>query len=68
MSTSSGRAKRGKNSSAITKIREINPYATWMHCNIQRAALASKTSQDHFRNVINACDETVNFIEAKLLQ
>ncbi|CAI6344305.1 unnamed protein product [Macrosiphum euphorbiae] len=66
--TDGARALCGKNSSVITKIREINPNVPWMHCNIHREALVSKSLSDDFRSVLNTSVKIVNFIKARPLQ
>lgn len=58
----------GRNSSVITKIREINPNVTWLHCNIHREVLVSKSLSDDFISVLNMSVKIVNFIKARPLQ
>uniref|UniRef100_A0A2S2Q132 Zinc finger BED domain-containing protein 5 n=1 Tax=Sipha flava TaxID=143950 RepID=A0A2S2Q132_9HEMI len=66
--TDGARAMCGRNSSVITKIREINLNVPWMHCNIHREALVSKSLSDDFRSVLNTSVKIVNYIKAKPLQ
>lgn len=68
ISTDGARAMCGRNSSVITKIHEINPNESWMHCNIHREALVSKSLSDDFRSILNTSVKIVNFIKAMPLQ
>uniref|UniRef100_A0A0L8G9Z5 DUF4371 domain-containing protein n=1 Tax=Octopus bimaculoides TaxID=37653 RepID=A0A0L8G9Z5_OCTBM len=57
-----------RNSGVVTRILELNPNASWTHCNLHRAALVSKYISDNFENVLNTSVKIVNFIKSKPLQ
>ncbi|XP_013788127.1 zinc finger BED domain-containing protein 5-like [Limulus polyphemus] len=57
----------GKNSGLVTRILELNPNASWTHCNLHRAALVSKCTSDDFKNVLNTSIKIVN-LKSKPLQ
>jgi hypothetical protein len=65
--TDGARAMCGRNSSVMTKIREINPNVPWMHCYNHREALVSKSLSDNFRSVLNTSVKIVNYIKVKPL-
>ena len=52
----------------MTRILQLNPNASWTHCNLHRAALVSKHISDDFKNVLNTAVKIVNFIKTKPLQ
>ena len=66
--TDGARAMCGKNSGVVTRILQLNPNASWTHCNLHRAALVSKHISDDFKNVLNTAVKIVNFIKTKPLQ
>ena len=57
-----------ENSSAVTRILERNPNASWTHCNLHRTALVSKYIYDDFKNVLKTSVKIMNFINSKPLQ
>ena len=62
------RAICGRNSTVVTRILECNPNASWIHCNLHRAALVSKHISDDFKNVLKTSVKIVNFIKSIPLQ
>jgi len=46
---------------------KYNPNVPWMHCNIHKEALISKSLLDDFRSVLNTSVLIVNFIKARPL-
>ena len=58
----------GRSSGVVTRILQLNPNASWTHCNLHRAALVSKHISDDFKNVLNTAVKIVNFIKTKPLQ
>ncbi|XP_036358063.1 zinc finger BED domain-containing protein 5-like [Octopus sinensis] len=66
--TDGARAMCSRNSGVVTRILELNPNASWTHCNLLRAALVSKHISDNFENVLNTSVKIVNFIKSKPLQ
>ncbi|XP_013793786.2 zinc finger BED domain-containing protein 5-like, partial [Limulus polyphemus] len=66
--TDGAQAMCGKNSGLVTRILELNPNASWTHCNLHRAVLVSKCISDDFKSVLNTSIKIVNLIKSKPLQ
>ena len=58
----------GRYSSAVTRILERNPNASWTHSNLHRVALVTKYVSDDFKNVLKTSVKIMNFIKSKPLQ
>ena len=66
--TEGARAMCGRYSSAVTRILERNPNASWTHSNLHRAALVTKYISDDIKNVLKTSVKIMNFIKSKPLQ
>ncbi|KRZ77635.1 Zinc finger BED domain-containing protein 5 [Trichinella papuae] len=50
------------------RVCEVNPSVSWTHCNLHRAALASKTLPDELKNVMDISVKIVSHMKSRPLQ
>ena len=61
------RAMTGRHSGVVTRIQSVAPNAVFTHCSIHREALAARTLQSSFKDVLDNAIEVVNLIKARAL-
>ena len=61
------RAMTGRHVGVVTRIQSVAPNAVFTHCNIHREALAAKTLQSSFKDVMDNAIKVVNLIKARAL-
>ena len=63
----SARAMTGRHGGVVTRIQSVAPNAVFTHCSIHREALAAKTLQSSFKDVLDNAIKIVNLIKARAL-
>ena len=53
----------GRHGGVVTRIQTVAPNAVYTHCSIHREALAAKTQQSSFKDVLDNTIKVVNLIE-----
>ena len=61
------RVLAGKNSGVFVKIKAVAPEAQFIHCNIHREALVTKSMPERLKNVLDQAVKVVNFIKSRAL-
>lgn len=61
------KAMYDKDSSAVTRMLEVNPNAPWTQYNIYKEVLVSKYMLDNLNNILNTSVKIVNFIKTRPL-
>ena len=61
------RAMKGRPSGVVTRIQSVAPNAVFTHCSIHRKALAARTLQSSFKDVLDNAIKVVNLIKARAL-
>ena len=61
------RAMTGRHSGVVTRIQSVAPNAVFTHCSIHREALAARTLQSSFKDVLDNAIKVVNLIKARAL-
>ena len=57
----------GRHSGVVTRIQSVAPNAVFTHCSIHREALAARTLQSSFKDVLDNAIKVVNLIKARTL-
>ena len=61
------RAMTGRHSGVVTQIQSVAPNAVFTHCSIHREALAARTLQSSFKDVLDNAIKVVILIKARAL-
>ena len=61
------RAMTGRHGGVVTRIQSVAPNVVLTHCSIYREALAAKTLQSSFKDVLDNAIKVVNLIKARAL-
>ena len=64
---SDGACATGRHSGVVTQIQSVAPNAVFTHCSIHREALAAKTLQSPFKDMLDNAIKVVNLIKARAL-
>ena len=60
-------AMTGRHSGVVTRVQVVAPDATWVHCSINREALAAKVTPDSLKDVLDTTVKMVNLVKARPL-
>ena len=65
--TDGAKAMTGRHSGVVTRVQEVAPDASWVHCSIHQEALAAKGMSDNLKDVLDTTVKMVHFVKARPL-